>query len=214
MKTWTATAIVMVTVGLMIGSTSRAGSIWARGTRRTRELFTDDTARDIGDVLTIVIDEKSKIENTTNRKMEKDTSRTAKITGKLDLEDLASMVPLGRRVFDFPKLDFSSSSNSSFDGAADYDTDRSMSDQITVAVEDVQPNGNLVVLGRRTRTIAGDSQIIEISGVVRPSDIAFDNTVKSTKVADFHLVHRTEGRENRFVRPGWLSRICNILNPF
>jgi len=50
--------------------------------------------------------------------------------------------------------------------------------------------------------------------VVRPSDIAFDNTVKSTKVANFRVVHKTVGRENRFTKPGWLGRFLNMINPF
>ena len=204
--------IAALATALLTGSLAQAGSIWARASRRTRQLFSDDTAREIGDVLTIVIDEKSTIENETNRKMDKNTSRAASMDGTLDLANI--LWPVGKHIFDFPKLDFSSSSATSFDGGADYDTDRTWTDEITVVVEDVQPNGNMVVLGRRMRTVAGDSQVIEISGIVRPSDIDFDNTVASSKVANFHIVHRTVGRENRFTKPGWLGRIFNILNPF
>ncbi len=204
--------IAALATALLTGSLAQAGSIWARASRRTRQLFSDDTAREIGDVLTIIIDEKSTIENETNRKMDKNTSRAASMDGTLDLANI--LWPVGKHIFDFPKLDFSSSSATSFDGGADYDTDRTWTDEITVVVEDVQPNGNMVVLGRRMRTVAGDSQIIEISGIVRPSDIDFDNTVASSKVANFHIVHRTVGRENRFTKPGWLGRIFNILNPF
>lgn len=214
MKTCITLTVLTVTIALVVGSAAQGGSIWARGTRRTRELFSDDTAREVGDVLTLVIDEQSKIENETNRKMDKKTSRDASMKGRINLRTLEDWLPVNWKIFDFPEVGFDSSSNTSFDGGADYDTDRSMSDQITVSVEDVQPNGNLVVLGRRTRTVAGDSQIIEISGIVRPSDIDFDNTVPSSKVADFHIIHRTTGRENRFVRPGWLSRFFNIINPF
>lgn len=204
--------IAALATALLTGSLAQAGSIWARASRRTRQLFSDDTAREIGDVLTIIIDEKSTIENETNRKMDKNTSRAASMDGTLDLANI--LWPVGKHIFDFPKLNFSSSSATSFDGGADYDTDRSWTDEITVVVEDVQPNGNMVVLGRRMRTVAGDSQVIEISGIVRPSDIDFDNTVPSSKVANFHIVHRTVGRENRFTKPGWLGRIFNILNPF
>ncbi|MHC4295078.1 MAG: flagellar basal body L-ring protein FlgH [Planctomycetota bacterium] len=194
------------------GSAANAGSIWAKGSRRTCQLFTDSKAQDLGDVLTIVIEEDSKIENETSRKMDKTTARKAEMDGTLDLANI--LQPIGEHIFDFPKLDFTSSSSTEFDGGADYGTDRSMDDKITVVVEDVQPNGNLVVLGSRTRDVAGDKQIIQISGIVRPEDITFDNTISSSRVANFHIVHKTIGRENRFTKPGWLGRLANLLNPF
>jgi flagellar L-ring protein precursor FlgH len=193
-------------------SACRAGSLWAKGSGRTRALFTDDTARQVGDVLTVVIEEKSVIENETSRSRDKTTSRTGKMDGTLDVANV--MFPVGEHIFDFPKMDFSSSSKTQFDGEADYDTDRSFSDEIPVVIEDVQPNGNLVLVGRRTRTVAGDTQVIEISGVVRPSDVTFSNTVKSTNVADFRIVHRTVGQDNGFVDPGWLGRFYNFINPY
>ena len=212
MKMFRTLMVVMLIVGSVAGPTVNAGSIWARGTRRTRSLFTDDTARDVGDILTIVIDEQSTIENETTRTMNKKTSRSGKMSGTLDVANV--LWPVGKHIFDFPNLDLSNSSDTKFDGAADYDMDRSMADEITVVVEDIQPNGNLVVLGSRMRDIAGDVQVIQISGLVRPSDIAFDNTVKSSRVANFRIVHKMIGRENRFTKPGWLSRIFNIINPF
>jgi flagellar L-ring protein precursor FlgH len=192
--------------------TAEAGSIWARGEKQTQVLYADDTAAQVGDVLTIIIEEKSKIENDTTRSLEKGTSRTGNMGGTLDLANVLG--PVGEHIFDFPKLDFSSSSDTEFEGDAGYETDRTMADRITVAVHDVLPNGNLVVVGSRSRFVDGDTQIIEISGVVRPSDIAFNNTVSSSRVADFRVVARTEGRENRFTKPGWLGRFLNVVNPF
>jgi len=206
----------IVTVAMVLGlvgcSVCMGGSIWARGSQRSRALFTDDTAREVGDVLTVVIDEKSNIDNTTNRKMDKTTSRDGKMAGTLDLANVIG--PVGHHIFNFPNLDFSSSSKTNFDGGADYDTKRSFTDKIPVVIEDVEPNGNLVLLGSRTRTIAGETQVIEVSGLVRPSDIAFDNTVKSSDIAQFQIVHKTVGQEDHFTQPGWLGKAFNWLNPF
>ena len=76
------------------------------------------------------------------------------------------------------------------------------------------PNGNLVVMGSRNRNIGGDIQIIEVSGIVRPNDIAFNNTVRSEQVANFNIVSRNKGVSAPFNRPGWLGRIFDILWPF
>ena len=208
-------AVAGLAIAVLAGGAAHGGSIWARASRRTRELFSDDIARDVGDILDVVIAEKTKIETETNRKMDKKTSRSAKAGGGVHLKDIASILgPLIRRTFNFPTIDIDSSSSVKFDGGGGYDTDRSMDDRIPVVVEDVLPNGNLVVLGSRIRQYAGDSQVITVSGIVRPSDVSFDNSVSSSRVANFHIVHKTLGRENRIVNPGWATRLFNILNPF
>ncbi len=191
---------------------AQAGSIWARGHRRTQAIFADDTAKGVGDVLTIIIEERSRIQNETERTMNKSDSRGATATGNLDF--LRALDTLTGKMFGLHKIDFSAEADTTFDGSADYDSDRSLTDQITVVVEDILPNGNLVVLGTRNREVAGDEQIIQISGVVRPSDIDQANTVSSMQVAEFRIVYKTRGQENRFTNPGWAAKIFNFLNPF
>ena len=71
-----------------------------------------------------------------------------------------------------------------------------------------------MVIGTRSRDIAGDKQTIEMSGIVRPSDIAFDNTVKSEQVADFNIVTKNGGVSAPYTKPGWLGRVFDIVWPF
>jgi len=189
-----------------------AGSIWAKASRRTSASFTDDIAAEIGDVLTIVIAEHSVIENETNRSLSKTSSRDYEVSGDLDL--LKGIDRVTGKLFNIPKLDFESKANTDFDGGADFDSDRSVTDKITVTVEDVLPNGNLVVLGKRQRDVGGDKQIILVSGIVRPSDISLTNQVSSGNVANFHVVYKAMGRENQFTKPGWLDALLNFVNPF
>lgn len=200
------------TVLLAVTALTLAGSIWTKAASLKRAIHADDTARRVGDLLTIVIDEHSVIENDTSRGLDKQSSRSASMGGTLDLANLIGAV--GDRIFDFPNLDFSSSAKTKFDGKANYDSDRSVADQITVTVHDVLPNGNLVILGRRERAVSGDKQIVQVSGIVRPNDVTFTNTVRSDRVADFRICYGDRGPENRFTKPGWVARILNFLNPF
>ena len=211
MKTATRLGWAWILIALP-ATTAPAGSIWARATRRGQMPYADDTARDIGDLLTIVINERSVIENETNRNLEKKDERSANVSSNIDL--LRGLNTLTGKLFSIPDMNLQSSAESKFEGKADYDTDRTMTDKITVTVEDVLPNGNLVILGTRQRDVDGEAQIIQVSGIVRPSDIAFDNTVPSHKVAEFHVVFKNTGHENRFTKPGWLAWILNVLNPF
>lgn len=196
-------------------SAAPGGSIWAKAHcagDAPRPLHSDDTARRVGDMLTIVIDERSVVINETNRDMNKTSTRKASVASNLDLLDAVDTVT--GELFSIPELEVDNTAETDFEGEANYDTDRQVLDEMTVTVADVLPNGNLVVVGSRTRSTAGDEQIIQVSGVVRPSDITFANTVRSEQVAEFSLVVKQCGRENRFTKPGWLDRFLNIVNPF
>ena len=204
--------LVAAVVAAAAGAVS-AGSIWSRGNRRMKLITIDDTACQAGDVITIVVRERSVIENDSSRKMDKTTSRKGVTSGTLDLANLIQQ-SVGHQIFDFPKLNMDFSSETKFAGGTDFESDRSVQDKITVTVEDVLPNGNLVVFGKRQREVEGDTQVVQLSGIIRPSDIAFDNTVDSDRVANFRLVYKGRGQEVKFTRPGWLGRLLNWLNPF
>jgi len=210
---WAALAAALA-AGLA-GSAAQAGSIYAKSqeTGKTQPLFADQTARKVGDTLTIVINEQSKIENETNRKMDKKSSSSIKTGGTVDLANAVG-TPVGKHIFDAPKTDLSTEAENKFDGQANFDSSRKVTDQITVTVQDVLPNGNMVVVGQRQREVEGDKQTVQISGVVRPIDVNFDNTILSDKVGDFHVVYKASGTETKFTRPNWLARFLNAINPF
>ncbi len=204
--------IIALAAVISVPCACRAGSIWAKASSSRQALHSDDTARQVGDILAIIIDEHSEIDNETSRQMSKKSSRKGKVTGGIHLLD--KIDALTGRLFNLTDMDLETEAETDFDGSADYDSDRSVKDQITVTVQDVQPNGNLVILGQIERKVSGDTQIVQVSGVVRPSDITFANTVNSEQVANLQISYSHRGRENRFSKPGWLGQILNFLNPF
>jgi flagellar L-ring protein precursor FlgH len=192
---------------------ARAGSIWEKASVKARAIHSDDTARRRGDSITVVVVEKSTLAKDTSRKMEKKDERTADMSGTFDPAKLFAQ-PLGKNVFSFPVLDYKSTGETKFDGKSTYGNDNSLTDQVTVTVQDVLPDGTLVIAGTRVREMDGDRQTIQISGIVRPSDIAFDNTVSSAKVANFKVSYSGKGPANQYTKPGWLARLIDLFNPF
>ena len=178
------------------------GSIWAKRDRNMKDPYTDDVARQVGDVLTIIINEESKVDNKAKRDLSKKTNRSITFDGKIG------------NFGDLGEFGTSAKSDSELKGKADFKDERSFEDRITVVVQDVLPNGNLVIHGTRHRDIADDKQVIEVSGVVRVSDIEFDNTVRSEQVANFSIITKNAGVAEPYNRPGWLGRIFDILWPF
>lgn len=184
---------------------SLADSIWARRDKNMKELYADDIARNIGDVLTIKITEDSKVDNKAKRDLKKETDRSSTFNGNLNIDHILPSIP---------GFTMSAETDNELTSKADYKDERSFTDNVTVVVIDVLPNQNLVVMGTRNRNIGGDVQTIEVSGIVRPSDIAFDNTIKSEQVANFRIVSKNGGVSDKYTKPGWLGRVFDILWPF
>ena len=180
-----------------------AGSIWAKRNKNMKKLYSDDVDHKIGDILTIKIVEESTVDNKAKRDMSKSDSRSTTFNGEIG------------KFVDIGEFGFSASSSNALNGKADYKDERSFEDCVTVMVIDVLPtSGNLVVMGTRERTIAGDTQQIEISGVVRPSDISFGNSISSQQVANFSIVSKNSGIASTYNKPGWLGNILNNISPF
>jgi flagellar L-ring protein precursor FlgH len=169
-------------------------------------LYSDDKAYRAGDVLTIIITEDHKVKNKVERDLERESSRVLNLDGdKISLERILPSVP---------DLKINTASKKTLQGKADYKDERSIDDRVTVVVQDVQANGNLVVLGTRTREISGDRQTMYVSGIVRPADIAFDNTIKSEAIANFSLIAVSDGVSENYNNPGWLGKILDKIWPF
>jgi flagellar L-ring protein precursor FlgH len=200
--------VLILTVFLLCSANcSQADSIWAKRDKNMRDLYADDVARHIGDVLTITINETTKVANKTERDLSKKTKRTADFDGNVGIDHIITSIP-------GIHLGTGSEYENTLEGSAELKDNRSFIDSITVVVVDILPNGNLVVMGTRSRNIAGDIQNIEVSGIVRTSDIAFNNTVRSERVADFNIVTKTAGISESYNKPNWLGKVFDVIWPF
>jgi len=202
MNNKTLVLITLTTSVLFSTACSQAGSIWAKRNQNMKAVYADDVARQIGDVLTIKITENSTVDNKAKRDMKKETGRSTTFNG-----EVGGFADLG-------EFGMAAESDNELKSKADYKDERKFADSITVVVIDILPNRNLVILGTRNRNISGDIQTIEVSGIVRPSDVAFDNSVKSERVADFRIVSKNDGVSAPYTKPGWLGGIFDIVWPF
>ncbi len=188
-----------------------AGSIWAKRDKNTKLIYADDKASRIGDVLTVIISETSNIKNEIDRELKNESSRSITFNPETQLNDAPfSWLPRIPGVTE----SFTAAASKSLDGESDYEDKRTYTDRITVVVQDIHPNGNLVVLGTRHRDVVGDKVTIQVGGIVRPRDIAFDNTIRSEQVADFKIVTLNKGITENYTKPGWLASIFDALWPF
>ena len=82
---------------------------------------------------------------------------------------------------------------------------------ITVTVAEVLPNGIIAVRGEKWLTLNTGEELVRIAGMVRADDIATDNTVPSTRVADARITYSGTGSFADASQPGWLDRF--FLSP-
>jgi flagellar L-ring protein FlgH len=180
------------------------GAIYQAG--QEMMLFADLKARRVGDVLTIILNEstnasKSAVTKTTKNSSVVDTGPS--IFGK-------SITAKG-----VPILDTTLSGAHSFDGEGSSTQGNSLVGSLTVTVVQVQANGNLVVQGDKSLKLNQGDEFIHISGVVRPADVATNNTVTSDKIADAHISYSGKGVIDNSNRMGWLVRFFNsAFSPF
>lgn len=159
-------------------------------------LFMDLRARAVGDILTVLLVER------TNASKESSTS-----TQKGTSVDTGSPVFAGRPMTaNGLPLTNELEADRSFDGQADSSQSNRLDGSITVTVVDRLPNGNLLVRGEKQITINQGEEFVRLEGVIRPVDIGPQNTVQSTKVADARISYAGKGTLAEANRQGWLAR--------
>lgn len=164
------------------------------------DLFMDLRAHAVGDILTIVLEER------TDAAKASSTS-----TAKGNSVDTGLPTVIGRAVTKSgaPILNNSLKSDNKFDGKSDSSQSNKLDGNITVTVTGRMPNGNLMVRGEKHITINQGEEFVRLQGIVRPVDIGPANTVSSTKVADAAISYSGKGTLADSNRQGWLSRFFN-----
>jgi flagellar L-ring protein precursor FlgH len=82
---------------------------------------------------------------------------------------------------------------------------------LSVLVKEILPNGNFRIEGSRQIGINKETQKVTFSGIVRPEDIAADNTIQSTQIASVEIKYDGKGIVGETQKPGILTRIYHFL---
>jgi flagellar L-ring protein precursor FlgH len=174
------------------------GAIYQQGTEV--RLWQNVTARNVGDTLTIRLEESTNAEKsvTTN------TSKTTEAT-------MTGPTIFGRPVTvnGVPVLEGSMNNDSSFNGNGASKQSNALDGALSVTVAKRFANGNLLVRGEKWIAINSGKEFVRMQGIVRPSDIAPDNSVVSWKVADAYISYGGQGTVANASKPGWFYRFFN-----
>ncbi|MEY3808019.1 MAG: hypothetical protein RI893_995 [Pseudomonadota bacterium] len=166
------------------------GAIFQAGTYRP--LFTDYRARAVGDVLTIVVQEK--VSAAKNNAVS--DSKTGNIQGKL-----TNLFGLNIK-----NLEITEAAKITSDGKAVGSSSYNFSGTVAVTVIEVMPNGNLLVSGEKQIGMDKGAEFIRLSGMVVPASIDVGNSIPSTKLADARIEYRTNSQFDAAELLKWVGR--------
>lgn len=169
-----------------------AKSLWSD---ESSGFYNDYPDYNSGDIITVVIEEDASAIQSANT----DSSQESSIEASG-----------GTGFFDFLKsFGFGYSDSDSADGQ----TQRSgtLTADITTEIVEVTENGNLKIEGRKIVKINGETQTIKLTGIIRPEDVDFENSISSKKVAQAEIEYEGEGPVGDKQQPGLLGKLFNFI---
>jgi flagellar L-ring protein FlgH len=179
------------------------GSLWI-GQGGNSNLFRDFKARQVNDVVTIVVSETTQANSAADASSNKDTSATL---------GAANLFGAEKKVKELSNALTAKGSNA-YKGAGSTTRATTLDTTITARVKGVLPNGYLLIEGARELRVNNENQTIYLTGVVRPEDISAKNIVISGAIAQMEVRVQGRGVVSQPLKPGWLYRILNGVLPF
>lgn len=166
-----------------------------------QDLYDDTRPRDIGDILTVMLEEETQAKKTASN----DTKKSSDLS--MDpLEFGGKEIKIGDA-----NLSYAMSNDNKTSGTSSADQSNSINGSISVEVIEVLSNGNLVVRGEKWLTLNTGEEYIRISGIIRPEDITPENTVPSTRISNARIQYSGTGDRQDIQEQGWLARFFNVL---
>jgi flagellar L-ring protein precursor FlgH len=166
-------------------------------------LYEDQRARRVGDILTVLLEERTSSSKTSGTDLNKADENQMGVSSLFGLLPNTKVPGGGDSSF---TLNSSTKNDRKFAGEASANQGNQLQGFITVTVADVLANGVLLVRGEKWLTLTQGDEYIRIEGLVRTSDISPDNTVMSNKLADARIAYGATGDFADVNSKGWLSR--------
>ena len=172
--------------------------------------FEDQTARHVGDVLVVRIDERDNATRDASTKLDKKDSTSYGMPAAVGI--LAALQAK------YPDVDpaalFGSESSMAFSGSGKTVRKGTLSATLPVRVKQELGNGDLFVEGTKVVMVGDEEHHIYLSGIVRTADIADDDTVASSRIADAEIEYTGRGDVTDQQRRGWGSRLLARIWPW
>jgi flagellar L-ring protein precursor FlgH len=184
-----------------------SGSLWQDS---SRSLVADFRASRVGDLVMVRVDESPEAKGDAETSLDRTSSMSF---GAPKLFGFAAAIQKSHPDLDMSDV-FDVLGKSNFDGKGATTRGSRVQAAMAVRVKKLLPNGDLFVEGTKVLMVNEEELHIYVSGVVRPEDIAQDNSVASSVVADAQIEFVGRGVLTDNQHQGWLTRFLTQINPF
>ena len=180
------------------------GSLWGQN---NQGLFHDLRAKKVGDVVTVTvdIDDKAQFDNATNRSRTSDSSGS--LSGNVGTGTGGSSSLSG-------SASLNGSAKSETKGQGTIDRSEKLHLAVAAVVSEIMPDGNLMVSGSQEVRVNYEIRVLNVAGIMRPLDIASDNTIAYSKIAEARISYGGRGRITEVQQPAWGQRLYDAVTPF
>jgi flagellar L-ring protein precursor FlgH len=188
------------------GQASQAtpGSLWTPSALLA-DMARDSRANRVDDQVTILVSINTSASSTGNTKTSRASALSASASSSLlpasAKAPLANLITLG--------------GNNSMQGQGATSRQTTLTTNLSARVTHVLPNGYLVIEGHKDTMINSERETVTVRGVVRPPDLAADNSVTSDRLAELEVRINGKGVVGDSIRrPNVLYRILMGILPF
>ena len=180
-------------------------SLWRPG---SRAFFKDQRAARVGDLVTVLVsmNDQATLKNATTAT--RNSAQAMGVPNLFGLENLLVHVPMD------PSKLVSTSSNNSNVGMGQVQRSETVTLRLAGVVTQVLPNGNLVVMAHEQFRADNELRDLRVSGVIRPEDIASDNTVRSDRMAEARIAYGGRGALTDVQAAPWGQQVMDVVLPF
>lgn len=199
--------LLYLVVSLVLITSSMYGdSLWLKSSEKN-SVYNSKSRFSIGDVVTVEISAESSAVQEAGTTTRKRTDIGANFYNLSDQYSLNSDSSDSLRQMN----DYRLGGNDDYSGVGQTTRKSKVEAIVSCVVTNVLPNGNLVISGERMVDVNNDSEIIQISGIVRPSDVNSKNMINSYKIAQFSISLKGKGVVNSKQTPGFMSNFFSWL---
>lgn len=188
-----------------------ASSLWQRG---SGGFFADQRATQVGDILTILIqiDDNAQLSNSSERQRSGSSSMT-KPTFFGYGKKIHKILP-GVSAGDLGTNLVESSSDTQASGSGAINRKEAINLKVAALVVQMLPNGNMVVAGRQEVKVNEELRELRVAGIIRPEDIAMDNSIPYEKIAEARITYGGEGSISDQQHRKYGEDVVDIVLPY
>ncbi|QCI21640.1 flagellar basal body L-ring protein [Buchnera aphidicola (Hyadaphis tataricae)] len=173
-----------------------------------KSLFEDYRPHNIGDTLTVILQEEISASNSSTSNASRDG------TNNIGMEIIPSgLSPILGLDLKKNQIGLNNTGKHDFFGKGNNTAENKFSGLITVTIKTILPNGNLKVIGEKQVGINDGVEYIRFSGVVNPNNINNNNFVQSSRIADARIEYSRYGWVNQMQHMGWMQKLLLKFSP-